>query len=368
MNKQSNDNYPEVSIQKCTYETLDILSLLQPLGGMNTFFEKGDRVLVKTNLLNATDPEQAVVTNPAFIIKIIESIIQAGGMPYIGDSPSGNFSKRRLQKVYEKTGISTLSKELGVELNYDTGYKKIPIPHGKKLTKTRISNFIVDADAIIALPKLKTHSLTMMTLATKIMFGAVPGLTKARYHSRYIKRNDFANMLLDILSITPPQLFIMDGIIGMQGDGPMSGTPVELNMALASIDPIAMDLAICKALKIEPMGIPTLKQANIRKLWPKKIRYPLLSPEDVEYNDFLLPSTAGFLLTGKKEPSKYPVVTADCVACGDCVQICPKKAISLPAEQAIIDYSKCIKCYCCHEVCTYNAISLDRINPSIKKL
>jgi uncharacterized protein (DUF362 family) len=233
------------------------------------------------------------------------------------------------------------------------------IPNGRKLNTTHICNFVLDADKIIALPKIKTHSLMMMSLATKIMFGAIPGLTKAKYHSKFIRRTHFADMLLDVLTVTPLNLFIMDGITGMEGEGPMGGTPVDIGIILASNHPTALDLAICDILGIEPMGIPTLKQAKLRKLWPEKISYPLLNPAEVRYNGFILPSTANHLLTGKKKPKKYPVITDDCVACGECKNICPRDAITINEGKAQVDYQKCIKCYCCHEVCTYNAINLE---------
>jgi ferredoxin len=106
------------------------------------------------------------------------------------------------------------------------------------------------------------------------------------------------------------------------------------------------------------MGIPTLKQAKVRDLWPREIKYPLLSPKDVKYDNFVLPSTAGYLLTGKKEPNRSPLPNENCTACGQCIEICPKKAIKID-KIAKIDYSNCIKCYCCHEVCAYDAIKLE---------
>jgi len=75
--------------------------------------------------LNATEPEKAVVTHPVLISAVAKSVLNIGGIPYIGDSPSGPFTKRRLKKVYEKSGLIKLSKELGIELNYDTSYKKL---------------------------------------------------------------------------------------------------------------------------------------------------------------------------------------------------------------------------------------------------
>lgn len=348
-----------VSIQKNNYTDIDLESLLSPLGGIKKYINRGERVLLKTNLLSPSEPEKAVVTHPAVVSAVAQAILKIGGIPYIGDSPSGQFTKRRLEKVYTKSGLKDLATTLGIELNYDTSVKKIIIPGGKKLKCTPICNFVLNADKVIALPKIKTHSYMIMTLATKIMYGAVPGLTKAKYHSLFIKKSAFADMLLDVLSIRPPDLFIMDGITGMQGDGPAGGEPVDLGVLLASDHAFAMDLAVCDMVGIEPIGIPTLRQAKIRNLWPTKIVYPLLSPQDAKYHGFGLPSTADYLITGRKTPRRSPMPTDKCTACGQCVEICPKKAIRIINQKARIDYTKCIRCYCCAETCPDEAIDLE---------
>ena len=361
MNRFLQSNTTIVSIQKSNYDNLNIESLLIPLGGFKKYINKGERVLLKTNLLNATEPEKCIVTNPAVISAVAKSVLKVGGIPYIGDSPSGQFTKRRLKRVYKKSGLIKLSKQLGIELNYDTGSKKIVFPDGKRIKKISLCNFVLDADKIISLPKIKTHSFMMMTLATKIMFGAVPGLIKAKYHSMFFRRKEFAEMLIDVLLITKPNLIIMDGIVGMQGEGPSSGDLVKLGVMLASKNSIALDIAVCKMLDIEPIGIPTLKEAKIRNLWPLQIAYPLLSPKDVKYTGFMLPSSAGYLLTGKKTPDSLPHLNLKCVGCGQCAEVCSRKAIKIVDKKAKIDYSKCIKCYCCHEICTYKAIDLEKM-------
>jgi uncharacterized protein (DUF362 family)/NAD-dependent dihydropyrimidine dehydrogenase PreA subunit len=358
MNKIEHEKNLTVSIERFNYSNIDLKSLLSPLGGIKNYIKTGEKVLIKVNLLNASIPEKAVVTHPNLIKSVVKEVLEVGGIPYIGDSPSGQFSKRRLDKVYERAGLIELANEMGIELNYNTSYTKINIPDGIRLKKAPICEFVRNADKIIALPKLKTHSFMIMTLATKIMYGAIPGLTKARYHSNFFKKDSFADMLLDILTIVKPDLVIMDGIIGMEGDGPFSGMPIDLNLLLASENSVAIDLAICKILDINPIGIPTLKKANLRKLWPTKIYYPILKPKDVEYKGFKLPSTAGYILTGKKIPVKSPKPQDTCTGCGECVQICPMNAIKIISKKASIDYSKCIRCFCCHEVCTESAIKL----------
>ena len=183
-------------------------------------------------------------------------------------------------------------------------------------------------------------------------------LTKAKYHAQFPRRVSFADMMLDILTILKPQLYIMDGILGMQGQGPGSGDPVKMDLVLASTDHVAMDIAVCKILGIEPVGIPALKMAKIRGLWPEKIDYPVQRPADVAYKGFRLPNTADHLLTGKKPPRKSPVISDKCTACGDCESICPKNAVKVQGQMAEVTYSKCIRCFCCHEVCPEDAIML----------
>jgi uncharacterized protein (DUF362 family) len=348
----------QVCVRRATYADPGINRLLEPLGGMESFVKAGDKVLLKVNLLSAREPENAVTTHPELVKAVARAVRKAGGEPYIGDSPSGTFAERSLGKAYRRSGLEGLSKKEGIPLNYDTGTKKVDIPMGRKLKKTPVCNFILDADKIIPLPKLKTHSFQYMTLACKIMYGAVPGLTKAKYHALFHTRPAFADMMLDLLTVVKPQLYIMDGIVGMQGQGPAGGDPVKLGLVLASTDPVAMDLAVCRTLGIEPVGIPVLKRAKVRKLWPEKIDYPLRKPEELGYIGFKLPSTADHLLTGGKPPKKSPIITDKCIACGDCEKLCPKGAIKIKDERASLNYSKCIRCFCCHEVCPENAIKL----------
>ncbi|HDZ91042.1 MAG TPA: DUF362 domain-containing protein [Deltaproteobacteria bacterium] len=347
-----------VSIQKATYGEPGIERLLGPLGGMGNFVEEGDRVLLKVNLLSAREPEKAVTTHPALVRAVALAVRDAGGRPYIGDSPAGRFSERALRKAYKKTGLEALSKEEGIPLNWDTNSRRVDIRDGLRLKQVPVCNFVLEADKIIALPKLKTHSLQFMTLACKITYGAVPGLTKARYHGRFPRRAAFADMILDIMACVSPRLYVMDGILAMEGQGPGSGDPVNLGWLLASTDPVAMDISVCRLLGIEPVAIPVLKRAKVRGLWPEAMEYPLLAPGEIGCQGFKLPNTTDHLLTEKKQPNKRPLVTERCIGCGECREICPKEAIQIEGERASIDRSKCISCFCCHEVCPEKAIEL----------
>jgi uncharacterized protein (DUF362 family)/NAD-dependent dihydropyrimidine dehydrogenase PreA subunit len=350
-----------VSIIKATYSDPWIEGLLAPLGGMERFVKKKEKVLLKVNLLSAKAPEKAVTTHPEFVRAVTKAVIEAGGEPYIGDSPGGPFSKRILKKAYARSGFESMAKEEAIPLNFNTGAKKLDIPEGKRLPRSPICDYVLNADKVIALPKLKTHSFQYLTLACKIMYGAVPGLTKAKYHAQFPRKASFADIMLDILTIVKPQLYIMDGILGMQGQGPGSGDPVKMGLVIASTDHVAMDISVCKIIGIEPVAIPALKRAKVRGFWPEKIDYPVYGPEDVGYKGFRLPNTADHLLTGKKPPRKSPVITDKCTACGNCENICPQDAVKVQGQRAEVTYSKCIRCFCCHEVCPEDAIMLRNV-------
>jgi uncharacterized protein (DUF362 family) len=314
--------------------------------------KNGDRVLLKVNLLSPSEPSKAVTTHPAVVASVADAVIRAGGKPYIGDSPSGLFTQRTLEKAYATSGLKKVARDMGIELNYDTGARRIPVPNGIRLKKALICNYVLRADKTLALPKIKTHDFMVMTLATKIMFGAVPGLTKAKYHSMFPKKGSFADMLLDVLSVTAPDLFVMDGVVGMEGDGPENGKPVKLGVMLASTNALAMDIAVCKMLGIEPVTIPPLKRAKIRGMWPSAEEYPLLQPSDVEFKGFELPSTA------RRKIKLSPLPTEECTGCARCEEICPRGAVKVIGGKAKVNYPLCIRCYCCHEVCPANAIRL----------
>ncbi|MBN1905376.1 MAG: DUF362 domain-containing protein [Deltaproteobacteria bacterium] len=351
-----------VAVKKTDYQNPQIDKLLIHLGGMGRHIRMGENVLLKINLLSARTPDEAVTTHPEFVRAIAREVKKAGGLPYIGDSPAGRFSERILTKAYEKSGIMAMAKEENIPLNYDTGSEKLIIPNGIKIKKIPICNFILRADKIIGIPKLKTHSLQYLTLACKNMYGAVPGLVKAKYHAIFPGRMAFAEMLLDIYSYLNPDLFIMDAVLGLHGEGPAgNGDPIEIGLALASKDGIAMDIAVCNLIGIEPASIPLLKRAKIRGMWPHSIEYPILVPHENRVKGFNMPGTASHLVTGERGQPKSPVITEKCIGCGECRKICPKKAVNIVDETANIDYSKCIRCYCCQEVCPANAIRLMNI-------
>jgi len=361
-----------VSISKCnSYDTKEVQgavdSCLDKLGGLSSLIKPDDRVLIKPNILIAKPPEEAVTTHPALIEAIIMVIKKAGAVPLVGDSPGGLVGN--VGEHWKVTGIEEVCNRLNVEiLNFESSgvyEKRINGNH------YHIAKPVLDADFIINVPKIKTHGLTILTCAIKNMYGTIPGLTKVNYHKEAPKPSDFAELVVDIFALSKPGLNIVDGIIGMDGNGPSAGNPKEMGLILASTDAIAVDSLICQILGKNPLKVPTNKNAYERELGEADInKIKVLGYQPDVIDDFkwspniassldMVPSfiSKGLMRFWWSRPVIDPEV---CTKCGKCVKNCPVEALSVGVKIPEFDYPECINCMCCMEMCPEKAVKLEK--------
>jgi uncharacterized protein (DUF362 family) len=128
----------------------------------------------------------------------------------------------------------------------------LTLPKVRDVTVPRI----VTESAVISAAKLKTHTETGVTLGMKNMFGLLPDKFKAKYHFKGI-----SNVIVDINTVLRPTLTIIDGFIGMEGRGPVRGTPIQMNLIIAGTDPVATDATACRVMGVEPRKISHIKKA-----------------------------------------------------------------------------------------------------------
>jgi ferredoxin len=237
---------------------------------------------------------------------------------------------------------------------------------------------MVEADVLINLPKVKSHGQMVLTSAVKNSFGAVIGLEKAQWHMRSGRNPvDFAELLLHIHHAVSPALHIVDGIIGMEGNGPGSGTPRKLGLVLASTNAHALDFILCKILGIDPDSVFTLWAAKQLGILPQEGQISLMGEtlEEVRLAkpwQLARPMRAN-IIGGLKimAPLFERLLTltprihkATCTACGECVALCAPNAMSMqhgksPGNaEVMIDRDKCISCLCCQELCPAGAITV----------
>jgi ferredoxin len=233
---------------------------------------------------------------------------------------------------------------------------------------------------VINLPKFKTHGFTYLTAAVKNLFGVLPGKTKVGYHATLKNIRNFSEMLIDLLLYVNPCLTIVDAIVGMDGDGPSAGRARKLGLLLASENPLAVDIVLAEAVKVDPALIPHIRAALDRKLSPQSLKdVKVLGEtfESIRVPDFVMPKsmerkgrlgtlslldrlTAPFL---KDMFSVRPEIIPEvCTGCRICEENCPENAIRLVHAKAHINQRRCIRCYCCHELCPSRSVEL-RKNP-----
>jgi uncharacterized protein (DUF362 family)/Pyruvate/2-oxoacid:ferredoxin oxidoreductase delta subunit len=357
-----------VSIVKCSsYDEEEVLKSLQSsidlIGGIENFVRRGDHVLLKPNLLYGKAPEKAVTTHPSIVKGLIQIVREAGGIPFIGDSPSIG----SLMRAADKAGIKEVADEMNCPL-VEFNKPILPSQGGKFFKQLEIDRTVLEADVVINLPKWKTHGMMLLTLGVKNLFGCIPGPRKALWHLKAGEdRKLFAQMLIDLYQIIQPSLTILDGIVGMEGNGPGSGDPIQLGLILASRDPLDLDQVVCDLLRIPRKSLMTNQVAfeegmgkdgievvgeRLGEIRIPRFRLPAPSKPDWDLPRFLQKALKN-ALTSK------PVVEKEvCNACNRCVEICPPKVLDRKERGLVFDYGKCIRCFCCQEVCPEGAISI----------
>ncbi|HHU17522.1 MAG: DUF362 domain-containing protein [Anaerovoracaceae bacterium] len=352
------------------------------LGGWESFVKPEEKILLKPNLLNRADVERAVTTHPAVFRAVARNLLDNGYLNVTyGDSPGHPGS---VEKTAEACGIKAVADDLQIALADFAQSKTIDYVHGRTSRRFEISQGVLDSDAIINICKMKTHQLERITGAVKNMFGCVHGIHKGAAHVKYPDAESFAKMLIDLNFYLKPRLHIMDGIVAMEGNGPASGNPVNMNVILMSGDPVALDSTFCRLVNLNPAEVPTVYYGSIYGLgnWENdKI-------EIVGVDDLIYYCNPKFDVAREKKYSgkwavigrlasveKRPVILKKkCIRCGACIRACPleEKALYFPetsgstkpriAEKGVpvYNYKKCIKCYCCQEMCPERAIVVKR--------
>ena len=363
---------PSVSITKCsTYGTDEVESAVgravELAGGMGRFVKKGERILLKPNLLSAKPSEKAVTTHPEVVRAVIGLVRRAGATPVVGDSPGLGSAL----KVARRCGVLDVCVQTNTPLVDLKTLVIVENPGGHTFKRLEIAREALEFDGIINIPKVKTHAQMYLTLGVKNLFGCVPGKRKPQWHlSAGVDGLQFASMLLDLAAFLSPRLTIADGIVDMEGNGPGSGDPRELNLVFCSADCLAMDAVIAGVLGADPQKAPVLRAALSRGLTSASAGDITVTGEDIEgvrVSDFRFPpplnvnfasSLPDFLdkRIRKALTSRPHIDPRACNLCRVCVKVCPAGAMTA-GGRIRIDYDMCIRCYCCQEMCPQGAIS-----------
>jgi uncharacterized protein (DUF362 family)/ferredoxin-like protein FixX len=366
-----------VSLQKCDDYSLEHLlnaigKNLEPWGGMRAILQDKESVLLKLNLLGSAPPEAAVTTHPAFLEAVIALIQEEGINPLLGDSPGGVQTSASFQRLLTVTGIARVAQKTGCRtlfFNEDTTVYQSEL--SRTFKKFQIPRILTEVDAVIGLPRFKTHQLTTITGAVKLLYGYLPGSLKAEYHLHTGKNvHTFAELLCDLYATFPPVFSLMDAVVAMEGNGPRHGSPRHLGLILASPSSGALDYVMSYVAGFDPMRIPTVAKAAERGLGPGGLQGIEICGEPLEAlrcHDFCPPDAhriryvPEFLFSAAQAVlAARPVINPlRCRSCGVCELNCPSRAIFRQKDASFsIHSSRCIRCFCCQELCPEGAVEI----------
>jgi uncharacterized protein (DUF362 family)/Pyruvate/2-oxoacid:ferredoxin oxidoreductase delta subunit len=330
----------------------------------------GKKILLKPNILSDDEVYKATTTHPVVVEAVIRYLQSRGATVFVGDSPTfdtRNFTGRKcgIRQVVDKCGATW------VRFNDDAIIRKV----GN--SEIKITALITKVDLIISLSKMKNHELMIFSGAMKNIFGFVPGFNKAMQHVKYPDRYKFGEFFVDLEEVIKPHFHLMDGIIAMEGPGPGNGYPKKVNVLLASVNPLALDITASSIVGYNPLEIPTNKIALDRGLLLKNMDEIIIKgtdPDTIVVRDFKRIHKGGeagiiFKFFKKKIPllrrfNERPVFNSKiCIGCSKCIDICPVKILRFDNKKkntVLVNDARCIHCYCCHEVCRERAIEIKR--------
>lgn len=371
-------NEKKIALTKIKNENVKdaVFEALNLIKADKLFGKEIKKVLLKPNLLMPKAPEEGTTTDPAVLAAVIQWVKQFNPEEIIVADSSGTQKRGKTEESFKKSGLKEICEQEGVKWTAfeSTPRKLYQVENPLVLDEISASTLLEEADIIINLPKIKTHGQCTLTCCIKNMFGTLILGNKPRTHARFPKLEDFCAALTDIYSVSKPDLTIIDGYYGMEGNGPSAGNVVKMDTIIAGYDPIALDTLVCKLIDFDPKDILYLEKGENKQLGTtdlnsfellgeplkslkRKFEKPPSHPVSVPLPRWLADYASEVIF---KSTVKFNL--EKCRLCATCWENCPVDAISPPEVKdpskyvPIWDKEKCITCYCCAELCPYEAV------------
>ena len=324
----------------------------------------GKKVVIKPNVLRTSKAEEHIVTNPALLRAVIDKIEELSPREIVvGDNP-GLFNYGDNENSFKHTGLMDAAK--GYYKNFGDSTQHLSF-NPAFMPEIGVSKEIMEADILISLPKFKTHGLTVLTGAIKNSYGILPGGQKARLHQLAGTPERFHELIVDVFRLRVPDLFIMDAVVGMEGNGPASPELREIGLVLAADNGVALDAVVARMMGVDPGRLRFLQKAREAGLGDFTSEMIEITGKLQVLPNFKLPPLGGEAIAGNQAiqqlmNSKANVTPkADpelCTACGSCIDHCPVSALIMEENIPVVDADTCIACFCCQEICPEKAMSL----------
>jgi uncharacterized protein (DUF362 family)/Pyruvate/2-oxoacid:ferredoxin oxidoreductase delta subunit len=331
------------------------------------------KVLLKPNVMMPKPFGFPANTHPLFLQAVIELFKEKGAEIRVGESSAGSqagitFTKRALKM----SGIEDIALASGSRLvNFDLDQVVQIEVSNSYVSSIPIANSVREADLVVSLPKLKTHTYAnIITGTVKNIYGTIPGQIKAEFHRRAPKPEQFYTIIRDLYGAVLPGLTIFDAVVGMEGNGPSAGKERPIGFIIASSDGVAADAIASELINVPSLRVLTTRLCAEANLGKGKIEEIEILGEDLQkviLKDFKLPGSTVInpflyriiLTLTKTQPA---IDHKKCTLCKTCADSCPMKVIAEEDKKMVISRKDCIRCFCCAEVCPEHAIKPKRKN------
>lgn len=324
----------------------------------------GKKVLIKPNALRSSDADEAIVTHPAVVQAVVEKVETLNPAAIVVGDNTGVVSYGANEECFEKTGLMAAAKGYYQNIGNDpVNVSFNPV----FMDRASVSKIIMDADVIISLPRFKTHGLTVMSGAIKNSYGFLCGAQKAKLHKIAGTPARFQEVIVDVFKIRVPDLFIMDAVVGMEGNGPSSPDLRDIGLVLAADNAVVMDAVVAFMMGCDPSSLRFFQKAKQDGLGDYDLNTVNIIGNLEKIENFVLPPLNGEGII--KNPAIQDMLASKlhfrpkvdqslCTSCGTCVDQCPVSALTMVEDCPEVDAETCITCFCCQELCPEKAIQL----------
>ncbi len=222
---------------------------------------EGRSVLIKPNLVEF-DPQSSINTDPRLIGATVLALRRLGARSVtVGEGPG---HRRDTDYIVSASGLHGVLEEVGapfVDLNVAPVVRRSLNSHYTGLDALWLPRPLVEADLVLSMPKLKAHHWVGVTLSLKNLFGCLPGRVYG-WPKNVLHWQGIQASILDIAGVVKPSLVVVDGIVGMQGDGPIMGDPIEAGHLIFGTDPVATDATAARLMGVDPARVDYLIEAG----------------------------------------------------------------------------------------------------------
>jgi uncharacterized protein (DUF362 family)/Pyruvate/2-oxoacid:ferredoxin oxidoreductase delta subunit len=353
--------------------------VISQIGGMSSIVKDAKIVVLKPNFVAGRSAETGSTTSFALLKAVAEEVRACGSEPVLCETPGTEFDR---EATYTILGVEAFCADNGVHIvridpeGGEHDWIELRSAGAKRLRSFRVPRFLQEA-CFINLPVLKTHVVSTMTLGMKNPMGILPRPDRRAMHTLGISQ-----CIVDMNRAIKPDLTVVDGSVGQDGEGPLYGEKADLQVMVAGRDSLAVDMVCCQLVGVKPREIPHLRLALEqlgRPSWTvvgedagmiKQFRLPkqkalyrfifwLMYPLDYPYS-WVAERGRHFCTTLYSTGlvgTRPQISEASCTRCGICVQACPLPDV-IDLKTLKVNYQTCQRCLLCYEACPEKAISV----------